>query len=100
MRLQDYEHNLSVNNERVTEVAKELSGITSDIGLGFRQCHIRAITPHEEDDLLTEMEEAIRLVRQARRDLSVAKSALQTQSNMAKALSACRTMKSLTPPQE
>ena len=72
MRIQDYEHNLSVNNERVTEVAKKLSGITS----------LRAITPHKEDTyLLTEMTEAIRLVRQARFALSVAKSTLETHNS-------------------
>ena len=69
MTLEMYERNLSRANKQVTEAAKKLSGTHT----------LRAITPHEEDDLLTEMTEAIRLVRQARRDLSVAKSTLQTE---------------------
>ena len=87
--LEMYERNLSVNNKRVKSVALTLAR--------------PGTTPHEEDDLLTEMEEAIRLVKQARRDLSVAKDLRtdpQPKSNMDKALSACRTMKSLTPPEE
>ena len=65
MKIQDYEHNLSVNSRRVAEAAQSLTRLSF---LG-----------PPDDDLLTEMTEAIRLVRQARRDLSVAKSVEESQ---------------------